>query len=217
MYLRTLLNGSVLALAFPVAAFATNPGDNWDHEGPIEDRYSASTVTVQGSTTVSSNGRELVFQSVDSEGEPFSGYVNADTGEVTAVGQNIVIHNVLTPAQQSVAQQRYAAAGPALVVVPILVGWGMCYINDQITKHRFIKACSDKGGTPVMEDSGICGFSASFRCDNIPPPPNPNPNPNPPTPGPGGDAFWYDNGFVLQPVHATSDFSVWTYDSDWGF
>lgn len=200
-------------------ALASCPvGMNCDSDGPIlPETFVSSTVTLAQSVAI--NGNEMSFNAVDAAGAQFSGYVNANTGEVVATNGQYVISNTLTPQQQQIAAQNYqqaVAAGIPMIIVPAIIGGGLCYANDQITKHNFIKHCESRGGRVRVENSGFCGFSASYSCDEDLPKPPDEPRPTPyPGPGPEDGAFWMSDGlFGLKPVGWTNDFSVWTYDSD---
>ena len=226
MLLRILASSALafcIALSYSSTANATNgPGDATDHEGPQgPETYYSTTQASPGSVAVSSDGSELVFTAVDAEGQTFTAHVNGTTHEITATSGSSLISNQLTPQQWQLASQKYSqaqTAGAAIYIVPVVVGAGLCYINDNITKHRMIKHCERQGGTVVMEDSGFCGMGASYHCEHIPPPePRTPPGPTPgPVPGPGSNGFWMSTGMgSLMGVTASTNLSVWTYDSDW--
>ncbi|WP_157489355.1 hypothetical protein [Lysobacter sp. Root916] len=226
MSLRSLALSSLvmsIGLSYCTTALATNgPGDNWTHENPEgPEIYYSTTQAAPGSVSVSGDGTEMVFTAVDAEGQTFTAHVNGATREITATNGSSLISNQLTPQQWQLASQKYGqaqTAGAAIYIVPVVVGAGLCYINDNITKHRMIKHCERQGGTVVMEDSGFCGMGASYHCEHIPPPePRTPPKPTPgPVPGPGSNGFWMSDGMgSLIGVTASTNLSVWTYDSDW--
>lgn len=67
-----------------------------------------------------------------------------------------------------------------------------------------------------MEDSGMCGLKAKFRCEVADPPSIPPPGPGGPVPGPKAGGLWAEGQYGIRPigVSAQDQFAVWTYD-DW--
>lgn len=179
-----------------------------------------STTVVPG--TVIYSGSNLIFDSIDSAGRTYTAEYNASTSTLVAVSGAGMIQRSFSAPEMLALQARGQAAGGeigvgvgSLALIPIVAGM-MCYANDQIIKHRMISSCQDAGGTVVMENTGFCGFNASYRCENIPAPNVPAPVPTPvPGPSAGYSGIWKDSGSTYMPIGAADLWSVWTYDDDW--
>lgn len=206
-----------IVVAFPAYCFAgQNDPPKKDFEEPgMGIRGSTSVVPNSGALV---NGR-LMFESVDSNGKVYSVEYDPSALRVVAVSGSNVIIKTFTPQELVVTESRASQAASVglapVVLVPMFMGVA-CYSNDQFTKHDAIRTCERAGGTVVMEDSGICGFGASYRCENVPPPSVPPPNPTP-VPGPSSQykGIWASDGSGLRAVGASDYWSVWTYDDDW--
>lgn len=190
---------------------------NRDHQEPLMD-FPASTMVVPGSIVASNE--YLVLESVDGTGKSYSAEYDPSTSTVTAISGGNLIQKKLSAEEMQIAnakaEQAVAAGAGSLALVPIFMG-AICYINDQITKHSVIRACAGQGTTPVMEDTGMCGFGASYRCERLQDPPAPKPAPTP-VPGPSGSygGIWASDGRGgYYPIGASDYWSVWTYDDDW--
>lgn len=190
---------------------------NRDHEEPLADLPASSTV-IPGSIVASSD--YLVFESVDGTGKSYSAEYDSTTSTVTAISGGNMIQKRLSPHEMQIAngkaQHAVGVGAGSLALIPIFMG-AACYINDQITKHSVIRACAAQGSTPVMDNTGLCGFGASYRCEKLPDPPVPKPAPTP-VPGPSGSygGIWGSDGNGgYYPIGASDYWSVWTYDDDW--
>ncbi len=190
---------------------------NRNQEDPMME-LPASTMVVPGSIVARND--YLVVESVDGAGKSYSVEYDPSTSTVTAISDGNMIQKKLTPKEMQIAngkaQQAVGVGAGSLALVPIFMGV-VCYINDQITKHSLIRSCAVQGATPVMENTGFCGFNASYRCDRLPEPPAPKPAPTP-VPGPSGSygGIWASDGRGgYYPIGASDYWSVWTYDDDW--
>lgn len=214
--IKVLLVASLWSAACIGQAVVRDPPRN-DHEEPVAD-IATSTSIVPGSVVV--QNKLLIFDSVDGTGRSYSAEYDSSTSTVTAISGDGLIQKKLSPQEMTIisgkADQAVAAGAGALALVPVFMGVA-CYVNDQITKHSVIRACVAKGSTPVMENTGMCGFGASYRCERLPEPTVPRPAPTP-VPGPSGSysGIWVGDGSGgYRAVGASDYWSVWTYDDDW--
>ena len=195
---HSLIQGLFFSMLFCCCAnsFAGNgPGDLSPEEPPLDDNFISHTLVLNNTLAANQAGTQYSYQSVDGEGNLYTAYIDSVTGEVSAASDDTVIANVLSPAQVSTVQNKYTAGGSPpvaaaapLIVVPIVVGALMCYVNDQITKARQRQHCESQGQTVVYENTGICGQLASYRCEYNPVPrPAPRPLPTPTQPSHG---YW---------------------------
>lgn len=213
---RKLVAVVISGMACVGQAAERNP-PNRDHEEPLADLAASSTV-IPGSVAASSD--YLVFESVDGTGKSYSAEYDPATSTVTAISGGNMIQKKLSSHEMQIANSKaehaVGAGAGSLALIPIFMG-AACYINDQITKHSVIRACAAQGSTPVMNDTGLCGFGASYRCERLPDPPVPKPAPTP-VPGPSGSygGIWGSDGNGgYYPIGASDYWSVWTYDDDW--
>jgi hypothetical protein len=203
-----------VAMFLPLSSEAKEadpPKKDFD-EPSMSIRSSSSVVPNTGAII---NGR-LMFESVDGSGKRYSVEYDPATSSVVAISGNNVISKTFTPQELAIAEgkanQAYGAGLAPVILVPLFMGIA-CYTNDQFTKHEAIRHCERQGRSVVMDDTGICGFSAKIRCENIDPPPVPTPAPTPvPGPSTAYQGIWLANG---NGVGASDYWSVWTYDDDW--
>lgn len=177
--------------------------------------FQSSTMVVPGSLQMGGNGTSVTYEAVDSAGNHYAVYFDGHTGDFLAASDSTVIRNQLTPEQLTIAQAKYADARTEgwIIVLPIVIGAGLCYGNDQITKNQNRISCEEKDGTVVVENSGMCGFFANYRCD-VPEPRPPHPEPPDPPPPPGSIFGFHPNGH-LGLIDGSNPLSRNTFDSDW--
>lgn len=205
--------------AFILATFSTCAVPASAFDGGVvelgdEPVFHSSTMVVPGSLQINGAGTMATYEAIDSAGNHYAVFFDSQTGEVLAASDANTIVNQLTPEQLAVAQGKYAdarAQGLPIILVPIAIGGGLCYLNDQITKNQFMRHCEASGGTVDVTDSGWCGFTASYYC-RVPEPEEEEP-PVPPPP-PGSIFGFYSNGqFGL--INGSNPFGSNTFDSDW--
>lgn len=213
---RVLIATAISCISCICQAAERDP-PNRDHQDPLSD-LPASTTVIPESIVVHNN--HLMFDSVDGTGRSYSAEFDPSTSIVTAISGGNMIQKKISPQElliiENKAEQAVGLGAGSLALVPVFMGVA-CYVNDQVTKHSVIRACITQGSTPVMEDTGICGFGASYRCERLPEPPAPKPAPTP-VPGPSGTygGIWANDGAGgYYPIGASDYWSVWTYDSDW--
>lgn len=217
MTISRALLATLMASASCISYAAERNPPNRDQLEPLADAP-ASTSVIPGSIAI--QGDTLIFDSVDGTGRSYTAQYDHSTSTVIAVSGDTMIQKKLSPRELTIANQKaeqaVAVGAGSMALIPIFMGTA-CYINDQITKHSMIRACVGEGATPVMENTGVCGFGASYRCEKLPTPPAPKPAPTP-VPGPSGSygGIWGSDGFGgYYPIGASDYWSVWTYDDDW--
>lgn len=216
-----MIRSIVTVATLSVAAFLPLSSGAKEADPPKKDFDEPSMAQISSTSVVPNTGAiingRLMFESIDSSGKLYSVEYDPATSHVVAISGNNLISKTLTPQQLAIAETKAnqaAAAGLApVVMVPIFMGIA-CYTNDQFTKHDVIRHCERQGRSAVMDDTGICGFKAKYRCEDVDPPPVPEPAPTP-VPGPSAayKGIWLANG--NGGIGSSDYWSVWTYDDDW--